>query len=131
MPNHELLGTGPTGLTLAIEMTRLGVPFRLIDKAPKQAHTLKLSWSRRAPLSKQSISNPVVFPIAEYLFLNSNQLTLGKEEIATLLGNKDRIVVVRPDGYAGFRGSSSNLDKLRDYAHQTIGIPQSKTHASL
>ena len=35
MPNNEVLlvGAGPTGLAMAIELKRQGVPFRLVDKS--------------------------------------------------------------------------------------------------
>ncbi|MGD9652470.1 MAG: FAD-dependent monooxygenase [Candidatus Dadabacteria bacterium] len=29
-----IVGAGPTGLTMACELARRGVPFRIIDKAP-------------------------------------------------------------------------------------------------
>ncbi len=32
-----IVGAGPTGLAMAIEMRRLGVPFRLIDRSLHQA----------------------------------------------------------------------------------------------
>jgi 2-polyprenyl-6-methoxyphenol hydroxylase-like FAD-dependent oxidoreductase len=41
--NHECLivGAGPTGLALAIELRRFGLPIRLIDKAGRPAQ-----WSQ-------------------------------------------------------------------------------------
>jgi 2-polyprenyl-6-methoxyphenol hydroxylase-like FAD-dependent oxidoreductase len=41
--NHECLivGAGPTGLALAIELRRFGLPVRLIDKADRPAQ-----WSQ-------------------------------------------------------------------------------------
>ncbi len=36
-----VVGAGPTGLTVAIELARRGIPFRLIDRDPAPAH-----WSR-------------------------------------------------------------------------------------
>lgn len=37
MPNNEVLlvGAGPTGLAMAIELKRQGVPFRIVDKSPQ------------------------------------------------------------------------------------------------
>jgi 2-polyprenyl-6-methoxyphenol hydroxylase-like FAD-dependent oxidoreductase len=40
-------------------------------------------------------------------------------EIAELFGSEKRIVVIRPDGYLGFRGSFDDLARLDDYARLT------------
>jgi 3-(3-hydroxy-phenyl)propionate hydroxylase len=37
-------------------------------------------------------------------------------EIAALFGSENRILVIRPDGYLGFRGSLDDLSRLDDYA---------------
>src|SRR5918998_5405347 len=41
-PRHSdtlVVGAGPTGLTLAIELARRGVPFRIIDREGEQTRT--------------------------------------------------------------------------------------------
>ena len=38
-PNVLIVGAGPTGLVLALWLTKLGVPVRIIDKAPKPGTT--------------------------------------------------------------------------------------------
>jgi len=40
-------------------------------------------------------------------------------EIAELFGSENRILVIRPDGYLGFRGSLDDLSRLDDYARLT------------
>lgn len=40
-------------------------------------------------------------------------------EIAALFGSENRILVIRPDGYLGFRGSLDDLARLDDYARLT------------
>ena len=40
-------------------------------------------------------------------------------EIAALFGSENRILVIRPDGYLGFRGSLDDLSRLDDYARLT------------
>jgi len=40
-------------------------------------------------------------------------------EIAALFGSDNRILVIRPDGYLGFRGSLDDLSRLDDYARLT------------
>ena len=40
-------------------------------------------------------------------------------EITALFGSENRILVIRPDGYLGFRGSLDDLSRLDDYARLT------------
>jgi 2-polyprenyl-6-methoxyphenol hydroxylase-like FAD-dependent oxidoreductase len=40
-------------------------------------------------------------------------------EITDLFGSENRILVIRPDGYLGFRGSLDDLSRLDDYARLT------------
>ncbi len=46
-----IVGAGPTGLTLAIELKRLGVPTRLVDKAERATQ-----WSQALVVQ---VMNPV------------------------------------------------------------------------
>ena len=39
-----IIGAGPTGLTLAYELARRGVPFRIIDKKPEPTLSSNASW---------------------------------------------------------------------------------------
>ena len=47
-----IIGAGPVGLTLAIELTRFGVPVQIIDKAPERTDKSKalVVWSRTLEL---------------------------------------------------------------------------------
>src|SRR5215210_7229562 len=38
-PITLIVGAGPTGLTLAVELARRGVPFRIIDREPERTRT--------------------------------------------------------------------------------------------
>jgi hypothetical protein len=40
-------------------------------------------------------------------------------EVESLLGGENRVIVIRPDGYLGFRGSIDDLARLDDYARLT------------
>jgi hypothetical protein len=40
-------------------------------------------------------------------------------EITDLFGSENRVIVIRPDGYLGFRGSLDDLARLDDYARLT------------
>ncbi len=47
-----ITGAGPVGLTMALELTRYGVPVRLIDKIPEATHTSRAVavWPRTLEL---------------------------------------------------------------------------------
>jgi hypothetical protein len=47
------------------------------------------------------------------------EIGLLTPEIEKLFGSENRVVVIRPDGYLGFRGSSDDLSRLDDYARLT------------
>lgn len=51
-----IVGAGPVGLTLAIELARFGVPMRIIDKAPQRTDKSKalVLWSRSLELLERS-----------------------------------------------------------------------------
>jgi len=38
-PRVLIVGEGPTGMTAALELSRLGIPLRIIEKTPKPATT--------------------------------------------------------------------------------------------
>ena len=52
---------------------------------------------------------------AAIVSLSSGELT---DEGRRLLGGQKKLLVVRPDGYVGFRGSASDLAELDRYARQ-------------
>jgi 2-polyprenyl-6-methoxyphenol hydroxylase-like FAD-dependent oxidoreductase len=47
-PNILIVGAGPVGLTLAIELTRYGIPVRILEKAAQRTDKSKalVLWSR-------------------------------------------------------------------------------------
>ncbi len=48
MPHRVLIvGTGPTGLTAALELSRLGIPIRIIDKQSANAFPVAVSAFQR------------------------------------------------------------------------------------
>ena len=51
-----IVGAGPVGLTMAIELARFGVPFRIIDKASQRTDKSKalVMWSRSLELLERS-----------------------------------------------------------------------------
>lgn len=51
-PEVLIIGAGPVGLTLAIELTRYGVPLRIVDKAPARTDKSKalVLWTRTLEL---------------------------------------------------------------------------------
>jgi 3-(3-hydroxy-phenyl)propionate hydroxylase len=48
-----------------------------------------------------------------------SEIGLLTPEIEKLSGSENRVVVIRPDGYVGFRGSIDDLARLDDYARLT------------
>jgi Aromatic-ring hydroxylase, C-terminal len=87
---------------------------RLLDSL-SSARALLVGLDVEEPLRQQAL-----LPNADYLFLNSNDLEAGKEEMTELLGGGG-VVFVRPDGYVGFRGATSNLDGLEEFARKSCG----------
>jgi 2-polyprenyl-6-methoxyphenol hydroxylase-like FAD-dependent oxidoreductase len=51
-PNVLIIGAGPVGLTLAIELTRYGIPLRIVEKASQRTDKSKalVLWSRTLEL---------------------------------------------------------------------------------
>ncbi len=55
-PSAIIVGAGPVGLTMAIELTRFGVPVRIIDKAPQRTDKSKalVIWPRTLEVLERS-----------------------------------------------------------------------------
>jgi len=64
-------------------------------------------------------------PRAEFLSIHTEQLTeSARENLHRTLGRRDRIIIVRPDGYIGLRASSRDAAKLDEYArHMALQNP--------
>ena len=100
MPNPELVWKGRR--------------MRLLDPLTS-ARALLVGFDVQEPFRQQAL-----LPRAEYLFLNSNDLQMGKEQLNDLIGESG-VIFVRPDGYVGFRGTEANLDGLEEFAHKIGG----------
>jgi 2-polyprenyl-6-methoxyphenol hydroxylase-like FAD-dependent oxidoreductase len=100
MPNPELVWKGRR--------------MRLLDPLTS-ARALLVGFDVQEPFRQQAL-----LPRAEHLFLNSDDLQMGKEELNGLIGESG-VIVVRPDGYVGFRGTEANLDGLEEFAHKIGG----------
>jgi hypothetical protein len=68
----------------------------------------------------ESFRQQTLLPNADSLFLNSNELQAGREELRELLG-EGGVVFIRPDGYVGFRGTTINLDGLEEFSRKGGG----------
>src|ERR1700759_4184301 len=80
-----IVGAGPTGLTLACELARRGVSFRLIDKAEKY-----FAGSRGKGLQPRSLEVMDDFGIVdEILALGRFHLPFRGYDGATVLGERD------------------------------------------
>jgi hypothetical protein len=100
MPNPELVWKGRR--------------MRLLERLTS-ARALLVSLDVQEPFRQQAL-----LPYAEHLFLNSDDLEMGKEELNELIGESG-VIFVRPDGYVGFRGTEANLDGLEEFAHKIGG----------
>ena len=100
MPNPELVWKGRR--------------MRLLDRLTS-ARALLVGVDVQEPFRQQAL-----LPHAEHLFLNSDDLQMGKGELHELIGESG-VIFVRPDGYAGFRGTEANLDGLEEFAHKIGG----------
>ena len=60
MPPILIVGAGPVGLTMALELSRYGVAVRLVDKAPQPTQTSKalVVWSRTLELLDRAGCTP-------------------------------------------------------------------------
>jgi 2-polyprenyl-6-methoxyphenol hydroxylase-like FAD-dependent oxidoreductase len=50
-PKVLIVGAGPTGMSAALELSRLAIPLRIIKKTPKPATTSRAIGVRRGRLS--------------------------------------------------------------------------------
>jgi 2-polyprenyl-6-methoxyphenol hydroxylase-like FAD-dependent oxidoreductase len=93
------------------ELVWKGRHMRLLDPL-LSARALLVGLDVDEPTRQQAL-----LPHADYLFLNANDLQMGKEKLIELVG-EGGVVFVRPDGYVGFRGTAANLDGLEEFAHK-------------
>jgi 2-polyprenyl-6-methoxyphenol hydroxylase-like FAD-dependent oxidoreductase len=113
----DLLGAGPLRAGDRMpnpEMMWNGRRMRLLDRLTN-ARALLVGLDVQEPFRQQAL-----LPHAEHLFLNSDDLQMGKEELNKLIGESG-VIFVRPDGYVGFRGTEVNLDGLEEFAHKIGG----------
>lgn len=108
MPEVLVVGAGPTGLTLAGELARRGVPFRLVDKAPEPTQLSKAIGVHARTL--------------EIL----HDIGIADELISR--GVKLRATQVFADGKTLVRASFEELDSHYPFI---LSVPQSETEAVL
>jgi 2-polyprenyl-6-methoxyphenol hydroxylase-like FAD-dependent oxidoreductase len=77
-----IVGAGPVGLTMAIELARYGIPVRIIDKAPQRTDKSKalVIWSRSLELLERAGCAPALVD-AGYKVASVN-ISAGKKPIA-------------------------------------------------
>jgi glycine/D-amino acid oxidase-like deaminating enzyme len=63
--NVLIIGAGPVGLTLAIELTRYGVPMRIIERAAHSTDKSKaiVLWSRTLDANGNSVQSPYPYAL--------------------------------------------------------------------
>jgi len=105
-----IVGAGPTGLTLALELLRQGVPVRLIEKAPTVSRNAKAlgMWPRTLELFAQTRTE-----IVEEL-LDLTQQEAGMEVVLRTASGQEE--VTRTDWLIGCDGAKGKLRYL-------VGVP--------
>lgn len=103
-----IAGAGPVGLTMALELTRYGVPVRLIDKIPEATHTSRAVavWPRTLELLDRSGAAADLLP----------------------LGNKVTVANIRSGGRLV---TSLSLDQVPSPYPFVLMVPQYETEAVL
>jgi 2-polyprenyl-6-methoxyphenol hydroxylase-like FAD-dependent oxidoreductase len=95
-PQVLIIGAGPVGLTLAMELTRYGVPVRIVDKAPTRTDKSKalVLWSRTLELLERG---PGSARFIEAGFkVNAVNMISGNK----LIGHVDMSALESPHNYA-------------------------------
>ncbi|ALG10350.1 2-polyprenyl-6-methoxyphenol hydroxylase-like FAD-dependent oxidoreductase [Kibdelosporangium phytohabitans] len=103
-----VVGAGPTGLTAAMELSRLGVPVRIVDKAPEAART-----SRATDIHARTLELLVPRGVGHHLLQSGIKVT-G----TTLYGRGRRLITLR-------------LDKMASRYNQVLLLDQAKTEQLL
>ena len=98
-----IVGAGPTGLTLAIELARRGIPFRLIDRDARRAETSRAIGTQARTVEVFRIMGipepalqPAVWPRA--LRFAERDRTLARIPFASGPGTGPRLVVMNESG---------------------------------
>lgn len=118
-PDVLIVGGGPVGLTMASTLTHHGLTCRLIDKAPApsdKSNSLAV-WSRTFPtvLTPHLILNRgVALPSVPVQGIPTWIDATGRLH-EKLYANDRTLVLVRPDGYIGYRCQPANSAALIEY----------------
>ena len=116
--NALIVGAGPVGLTMAIELARYGVSVRIIDKAPHRTDKSKalVIWSRSLELLERAgCAAPLVE--AGYKVTTVN-ITTAKEQIAKVALDG----VASPYPY-GLMIPQSDTERILDEILTLIEVP--------
>ncbi|MBP2336187.1 2-polyprenyl-6-methoxyphenol hydroxylase-like FAD-dependent oxidoreductase [Saccharothrix coeruleofusca] len=103
-----IVGAGPTGLTAAVELSRMGVPVRVVDRAPGPATT-----SRALAVHARTLELLAPRGVGDEL------LALGNRVRATTLHGR------------GGRLASMRLDMVPSHYNYILMVPQSETERLL
>src|ERR1700755_2742258 len=92
-----IIGAGPVGLTLAIELTRFGIPVRIVDKAAQRTDKSKalVLWTRTLELLDRQPGGSTAFQEAGFKALSVSFFSGDK-----LIGRASMEAVASPYPYA-------------------------------
>ena len=114
-----IVGAGPTGLTLAIELHRLGLSTRLIDKAPHGA-----KWSQALVVQARTLEQWERYGIADTAVAHGRKVRVGR-----LISHGETVVELHLDRIPGkypfllFYPQCESEQLLRDHLATIDGPP--------
>jgi 2-polyprenyl-6-methoxyphenol hydroxylase-like FAD-dependent oxidoreductase len=116
-PAVLIIGAGPVGMTLAIELTRYGIPIRIIDKATARTDKSKalVLWSRTLELLERS-SGAARFVDAGFKVNAVNMVSNDK-----LIGHVDMSPLQSPHNYALMLPQADTERLLEQYLEE-LGV---------
>src|ERR1700754_4028943 len=88
--NVLIIGAGPVGLTLAIELTRFGIPVRIVEKAAERTDKSKalVLWSRTLELLERQPGGSAAFLDAGFkvgtVGIFSNDKLIGRASMGSV-----------------------------------------------
>src|SRR5580692_4036982 len=118
-PSVLIVGAGPVGLTLACELTRYGVPVRIVDKAPQRTDKSKalVLWSRTLELLDRGERGSAPFVEAGFKVDGVNIIAPGGH----VVGHVKMESVPSPYNYA-LMLPQSETERLLEERLQRLGV---------
>ena len=117
-PKILIIGAGPVGLTLAIELTRYGVPVRIVEKAAERADKSKalVLWSRSLELLERQPGGSAPFVDAGFKATAVSMISGDKQIAHVSMGS-----VASPYPY-GLMIPQADTERLLETRLESLGV---------